>query len=67
MCQNIEDEKYELYSIGECEENRYGNKETETKSAYGENFRLISKFENLDCSIVDFAATMHSSYVITKK
>ena len=65
LCQNAE-LQYELYALGSNDNHRYG-KDSEVKGEYGENFKLIKTFSHIDNEIVDFSASFHASFVITKK
>lgn len=39
--------------------------ESEAKKIYGDNFRLIQAFSNIQKDIVDFAGSMQACFVIT--
>ena len=64
LAYNPETKFHELYGLGGGDNNRMGE-ESEVKKIYGDNFKLIQTFSNIQKDIVDFAGSMQACFVIT--
>ena len=65
LAYNPETKFHELYGLGGSDNNRMGE-ESEVKRIYGDNFKLIQTFSNIQKDIVDFAGSMQACFVITQ-
>ena len=65
LAYNPETKFHELYGLGGGDNNRMGE-ESEVKKIYGDNFKLIQTFSNIQKDIVDFAGSMQACFVITQ-